>query len=102
MKLALLEQIEMNKLIRSKGIESTLSPKPNGYSKWSTRTQFKKIHALRALPMTEKIKQTDIIPFLNFIKLMKSSPAWDREALVTALNEKGIPTPLAATMMRAL
>lgn len=32
---------------------------------------------------------------------MKFDFAWNWRGFVTALNEKGIPTPLAATMLRA-
>jgi hypothetical protein len=52
--------------------------------------------------MTEKNKPLIIIPFLNYKTDEVITSLGIGEALVTALNEKGIPTPLAATMMRAL
>jgi type II secretory pathway component PulF len=62
-------------------------------------------HALRAFTANDRqaIKQTaDNYPSSNFYKTDELLTSLGiGEALVTALNEKGIPTPLAATMMRA-
>jgi DNA helicase HerA-like ATPase len=105
---ALLDQIEnIVKLIRSKGIGIffvTQNPMdiPNGVL---SQLGLKVQHALRAFtavdrkaikltaenyPDSEYYKTDDVITSLGI-----------GEALVTALNEKGIPTPLAATMLRA-
>jgi hypothetical protein len=104
----LLEQIEnIVKLIRSKGIGIffvTQNPTdvPNGIL---AQLGLKIQHALRAFtavdrkaikltaenyPLSEFYKTEDIITSLGI-----------GEALVTSLNEKGIPSPLAATMLRA-
>jgi DNA helicase HerA-like ATPase len=105
---ALLEQIEtIVKLIRSKGIGIyfiTQNPMdiPSGVL---AQLGLKIQHALRAFTANDRksIKQTaDNYPsseFYNTEELLTSLGIG--EALVTALNEKGIPTPLAATMMRA-
>lgn len=62
-------------------------------------------HALRAFTANDRqaIKQTaDNYPTSDFYKTDELLTSLGiGEALVTALNEKGIPTPLAATMMRA-
>ncbi len=62
-------------------------------------------HALRAFTANDRqaIKQTaDNYPLSNYYKTDEVLTSLGiGEALVTALNEKGIPTPLAATMMRA-
>lgn len=104
----LLEQIEtIVKLIRSKGIGIyfiTQNPMdiPSGVL---AQLGLKIQHALRAFTANDRksIKQTaDNYPssdFYNTEELLTSLGIG--EALVTALNEKGIPTPLAATMMRA-
>lgn len=105
---ALLDQIEtIVKLIRSKGIGLyfiTQNPTdiPDGVL---AQLGLKIQHALRAFtdkdrkaiklaaenfPSTEFYKTNEIITQLG-----------TGEALVTALNEKGIPTPLAVCMMRA-
>ena len=105
---ALLDQIEnIVKLIRSKGIGIffvTQNPMdvPDGVlAQFGLKVQ----HVLRAFtavdrkaiklsaenyPISEYYKTDDAITSLGI-----------GEALVTALNEKGIPTPLAATMLRA-
>jgi hypothetical protein len=104
----LLDQIEnIVKLIRSKGIGLffvTQNPAdiPNGVL---AQLGLKVQHALRAFtavdrkaiklaaenyPISEFYKTDEIITSLGI-----------GEALVTALNEKGIPTPLAATLLRA-
>ena len=62
-------------------------------------------HALRAFTANDRkaIKMTaDNYPTSEFYKTDELLTSLGiGEALVTALNEKGIPTPLAATMMRA-
>jgi DNA helicase HerA-like ATPase len=104
----LLEQIEtIVKLIRSKGIGVyfiTQNPMdvPTGVL---AQLGLKIQHALRAFTANDRksIKMTaDNYPTSEFYdtpELLTSLGIG--EALVTALNEKGIPTPLAATMMRA-
>jgi DNA helicase HerA-like ATPase len=105
---ALLDQIEnIVKLIRSKGVGIffvTQNPAdiPNGVL---AQLGLKIQHALRAFtavdrkaiklaaenyPVSEYYKTDEIITSLGI-----------GEALVTALSEKGIPTPLAATLLRA-
>lgn len=105
---ALLEQIEtIVKLIRSKGIGIyfiTQNPMdvPSGIL---AQLGLKIQHALRAFTAKDRqaIKQTadnyPISKYYNTAEVLTSLGIG--EALVTALNEKGIPTPLAATMMRA-
>lgn len=105
---ALLEQIEtIVKLIRSKGIGIyfiTQNPMdvPSGIL---AQLGLKIQHALRAFTAKDRqaIKQTaDNYPssdFYNTSEILTSLGIG--EALVTALNEKGVPTPLAATMLRA-
>ncbi len=105
---ALLEQIEtVVKLIRSKGIGIyfiTQNPMdiPSGVL---AQLGLKIQHALRAFTANDRkaIKQTaDNYPISEFYKTDEVITSLGiGEALVTALNEKGIPTPLAATMMRA-
>jgi DNA helicase HerA-like ATPase len=105
---ALLDQIEtIVKLIRSKGIGIyfvTQNPMdiPNGVL---AQLGLKIQHALRAFTANDRqaIKQTaDNYPTSEFYKTDQLLTSLGiGEALVTALNEKGIPTPLAATMMRA-
>lgn len=105
---ALLEQIEtIVKLIRSKGIGIyfiTQNPMdiPSGVL---AQLGLKIQHALRAFTANDRksIKQTaDNYPSSDFYKTEEILTSLGiGEALVTALNEKGIPTPLAATMMRA-
>jgi DNA helicase HerA-like ATPase len=104
----LLEQIEtIVKLIRSKGIGVyfiTQNPMdvPSGVL---AQLGLKIQHALRAFTANDRqaIKQTaDNYPSSDFYKTDELLTSLGiGEALVTALNEKGIPTPLAATMMRA-
>lgn len=105
---ALLDQIEtIVKLIRSKGIGIyfvTQNPMdiPNGVL---AQLGLKIQHALRAFTANDRqaIKQTaDNYPTSEFYKTDQVLTSLGiGEALVTALSEKGIPTPLAATMMRA-
>ncbi|MES2241166.1 MAG: helicase HerA-like domain-containing protein [Bacteroidota bacterium] len=104
----LLEQIEtIVKLIRSKGIGIyfiTQNPMdvPSGIL---AQLGLKIQHALRAFTANDRqaIKQTaDNYPssdYYNTSELLTSLGIG--EALVTALSEKGTPTPLAATMLRA-
>ncbi|MEZ7507301.1 helicase HerA-like domain-containing protein [Flavobacterium sp. Arc2] len=105
---ALLDQIEMIvKLIRSKGVGLyfvTQNPMdvPSGVL---AQLGLKIQHALRAFTAKDRksIKLTaDNYPtseYYNTSEVLTSLGIG--EALVTALNEKGIPTPLVATMMRA-
>jgi uncharacterized protein len=104
---ALLEQIEnIVKLIRSKGIGIffvTQNPTdvPNGVL---AQLGLKIQHALRAFTAIDRkaIKLTaENYPISEFYKTDEAiTNLGIGEALVTALNEKGIPTPLAATMLR--
>lgn len=105
---ALLEQIEtIVKLIRSKGIGVyfiTQNPMdiPSGVL---AQLGLKIQHALRAFTANDRqaIKQTaDNYPTTIYYKTDEVLTSLGiGEAFVTALNEKGIPTPLVATMMRA-
>lgn len=104
----LLDQIEtIVKLIRSKGIGVffiTQNPMdvPSGVL---AQLGLKIQHALRAFTANDRkaIQMTaDNYPISQFYKTDELITSLGiGEALVTALNEKGIPTPLAATMMRA-
>jgi len=104
---ALLDQIEnIVKLIRSKGIGVffvTQNPTdiPNGVL---AQLGLKIQHALRAFTAADRkaIKLTaENYPLSKYYKTEDTITALGTgEALVTALNEKGIPTPLAATMLR--
>ena len=104
----LLEQIEtIVKLIRSKGIGIyfiTQNPMdiPSGVL---AQLGLKIQHALRAFTANDReaIKKTaDNFPTSQFYKTDEVLTSLGiGEALITALNEKGIPTPLVATMMRA-
>jgi DNA helicase HerA-like ATPase len=105
---ALLDQIEnIVKLIRSKGIGIffvTQNPTdvPNGVL---SQLGLKVQHALRAFTATDRkaIKLTaENYPLSEYYKTDETITALGiGEALVTVLNEKGIPTPLAATLLRA-
>lgn len=105
---ALLQEIEnIVKLIRSKGIGVffvTQNPMdvPNEVL---AQLGLKVQHALRAFTAIDRkaIKLTaENFPLSDFYKTDETLTSLGiGEALVTALNEKGIPTPLAATMMRA-
>jgi len=105
---ALLDQIEnIVKLIRSKGIGVffvTQNPTdvPNGVL---AQLGLKVQHALRAFTAIDRkaIKLTaENYPLSDYYKTEDTITALGiGEALVTALNEKGIPTPLAATMLRS-
>ncbi|MBC7606498.1 MAG: DUF853 family protein [Burkholderiales bacterium] len=104
----LLDQIEtIVKLIRSKGIGVffiTQNPMdvPSGVL---AQLGLKIQHALRAFTANDRksIQMTaDNYPTSEFYKTDELLTSLGiGEALVTALNEKGIPTPLAATMIRA-
>lgn len=104
----LLEQIEtIVKLIRSKGIGVyfvTQNPMdvPSGVL---AQLGLKIQHALRAFTANDRqaIKKTaDNYPTSAYYKTEELLTSLGiGEALVTALNEKGVPTPLVATMMRA-
>lgn len=104
----LLDQIEIIiKLIRSKGVGiyfCTQNPTdiPDGVL---SQLGLKVQHALRAFTAKDRkaIKQAaenyPITDFYDTDELITSLGIG--EALVTCLNEKGIPTPLAATLLRA-
>src|SRR5688572_5947517 len=104
----LLDQIEaIVKLIRSKGVGLyfvTQNPTdvPNGVL---SQLGLKIQHALRAFTATDRkaIKLTaENYPLSDFYKTDEIiTQLGTGEALVTALSEKGSPTPLAATMLRA-
>jgi DNA helicase HerA-like ATPase len=105
---ALLDEIEnIVKLIRSKGIGVffvTQNPMdvPNEVL---AQLGLKVQHALRAFTAIDRkaIKLTaENFPLSEYYKTDETLTSLGiGEALVTALNEKGVPTPLAATMMRA-
>ena len=105
---ALLSQIEtIVKLIRSKGVGiffCTQNPTDIPDAVLS-QLGLKVQHALRAFTARDRkmIKKTaenyPISDFYNTSDVLTSLGIG--EALVTALNEKGIPTPLAATHLRA-
>jgi DNA helicase HerA-like ATPase len=105
---ALLEQIEtIIKLIRSKGIGiyfCTQNPMDIPASVLG-QLGLKIQHSLRAFTAIDRktIKQTaENYPETSFYKTEDLiTQLGIGEALVTLLNEKGIPTPLAATMMLA-
>ncbi|MBS0000673.1 MAG: DUF853 family protein [Cyclobacteriaceae bacterium] len=105
---ALIDQIEaIVKLIRSKGVGvyfCTQNPTDIPESVLS-QLGLKVQHALRAFTAKDRkeIKQTaENYPLSDFYKTDQVLTSLGiGEALVTALNEKGIPTPLAATYLRA-
>ena len=105
---ALLNQIEtIIKLIRSKGIgvyfvtQNPMDVPSSVLAQLGIKIQ----HALRAFTAKDRqaIKLTaDNYPLSDYYKTEEIITSLGiGEALVTALNEKGIPTPLAATMLRA-
>lgn len=104
---ALLDQIEnIVKLIRSKGVGIffvTQNPMdvPNGVL---AQLGLKVQHALRAFTAIDRkaIKlSAENYPISEYYKTDETITSLGiGEALVTALSEKGIPTPLAATMLR--
>ncbi|MAY22453.1 MAG: ATPase [Flavobacteriaceae bacterium] len=105
---ALLDQIEsIVKLIRSKGVGLyfvTQNPTDVPDAVLS-QLGLKIQHALRAFTAKDRkaIKLTaENYPLSDYYKTDEVLTALGiGEALVSALNEKGIPTPLAATLMRA-
>ena len=105
---ALLNQIEsIVKLIRSKGVGLyfvTQNPTDVPEAVLS-QLGLKVQHALRAFTAKDRkaIKLTaENYPLSDFYKTDEVLTSLGiGEALVSALNEKGIPTPLAATLMRA-
>jgi uncharacterized protein len=104
---ALLEEIEtIVKLVRSKGIGIffvTQNPTdiPDGVL---AQLGLKVQHALRAFTAADRksIKLTaENYPVSDYYKTDETITSLGiGEALVTALSEKGVPTPLAATMLR--
>ncbi len=105
---ALLEQIEaIIKLIRSKGVGiyfCTQNPTDIPDSVLS-QLGLKIQHALRAFTAKDRkaIKKTaENYPVSDYYKVDELLTSLGiGEAFVTSLNEKGIPTPLAHTMLRA-
>jgi len=105
---ALLDQIEMViKLIRSKGVGiffCTQNPTDIPDVVLS-QLGLKVQHALRAFTARDRkniIKTAENYPVSPFYQTNQIlTELGIGEALITALNEKGIPTPLAATYMRA-
>lgn len=104
----LLEQIEtIVKLIRSKGIgvyfitQNPMDVPSSVLAQLGLKVQ----HALRAFTANDRkdIKLTaENFPISEFYKTEETLTSLGTgEALVTALNEKGIPTPLAVMMVRA-
>lgn len=105
---ALLEQIEtIIKLIRSKGVGIFFCTQNPADVPASVLGQLglKVQHALRAFTANDRktIKQTaENYPLSDFYKTDELITQLGMgEALITCLNEKGIPTPLAATMLCA-
>ncbi|MFK7031232.1 helicase HerA-like domain-containing protein [Flavobacterium oreochromis] len=105
---ALLDQIEtIIKLIRSKGIGVYfITQNPTDIPKGVLAQLGLKIqHALRAFTANDRqaIKQTaENYPESEYYKTDEILTSLGiGEALITALNEKGIPTPLVACMLRA-
>lgn len=105
---ALLDQIEaIIKLIRSKGVgvyfvtQNPTDVPDEVLSQLGLKVQ----HALRAFTAKDRkqIKKTaENYPLTEFYKTDEVLTSLGiGEALVSSLNEKGIPTPLAATLMRA-
>lgn len=104
----LLNQLEnIVKLIRSKGVGlifCTQNPTdiPDGVL---SQLGMKVQHALRAFTAKDR-KAIKLIaenyPLSDYFDTVDAlTTLGTGEALITALNEKGVPTPLAATMMRA-
>ncbi len=105
---ALLNQIEtIVKLIRSKGVgiffitQNPMDIPPGILAQLGLKIQ----HALRAFTANDRkaIKMTsENYPISDYYKTDQVLTSLGiGEALVTVLNEKGIPTPLAAVMLRA-
>jgi len=102
----LLQQIEtIIKLIRSKGVgiffctQNPMDVPPSVLGQLGLKVQ----HALRAFTANDRksIKQTaENYPLSDFYKTDELlTQIGIGEALITCLNEKGTPTPLAATML---
>jgi hypothetical protein len=105
---ALLDEIEtIVKLIRSKGVgvyfvtQNPMDVPDDILAQLGLKVQ----HALRAFTAVDRkaIKLTaENFPISDYYKTDEVLTSLGiGEALVTALSEKGVPTPLAATMMRA-
>ncbi|UCJ06120.1 DUF853 domain-containing protein [Chitinophaga pendula] len=103
---ALLQQIEtIVKLIRSKGVgiffctQNPMDVPPSVLGQLGLKVQ----HALRAFTANDRktIKQTaENYPLSDYYKTDELlTQIGIGEALITCLNEKGTPTPLAATML---
>lgn len=103
---ALLKQIDtIVKLIRSKGIgiffctQNPMDIPPSVLGQLGLKVQ----HALRAFTANDRktIKQTaENYPLSDFYKTDELlTQIGIGQALITCLNEKGVPTPLAATML---
>lgn len=103
---ALLKQIDtIIKLIRSKGVgiffctQNPMDVPPSVLGQLGLKVQ----HALRAFTANDRktIKQTaENYPLSDFYKTDELlTQIGIGEALITCLNEKGVPTPLAATML---
>jgi len=105
---ALLQQIEtIIKLIRSKGVGIYFCTQNPGDVPASVLSQLglKIQHALRAFTANDRkaIKQAaENYPLSDFYQTDELiTQLGIGEAIVTGLNEKGIPTPLVATMLKA-
>jgi len=105
---ALIDQLEMTiKLIRSKGVGVFFCTQTPGDIPASILSQLgmKIQHALRAFTANDRkaIKLTaENYPLTEFYKTDEVLTSLGiGEALVTLLNEKGIPTPLVHTLLRA-
>lgn len=103
---ALLKQIDtIIKLVRSKGVgiffctQNPMDVPPSVLGQLGLKVQ----HALRAFTANDRktIKQTaENYPLSDFYKTDDLiTQIGIGEALITCLNEKGVPTPLAATML---
>lgn len=105
---ALLDQLEVIvKLIRSKGVgiffctQNPIDVPDDILAQLGLKVQ----HALRAFTERDRkaikkaVENYPISEFYNTVDLITQLEIG--EALITALNEKGIPTPLAATICRA-
>jgi DNA helicase HerA-like ATPase len=105
---ALLDQIEvMVKLIRSKGIGIFfITQNPDDIpDEVLSQLGMKIQHALRAFTARDRkaiVKAAENYPISDFYKTdLLITKLGIGEALVTTLNEKGIPTPLVHTYLRA-
>lgn len=105
---ALLDQLEtMVKLIRSKGVGLIFCTQVPGDIPDSVLSQLglKIQHALRGFTAKDRKQIEKAVENYPISKYYKADEVITQlgigEAFVTALNEKGIPTPLAYTYMRA-